>query len=110
MKKVALVLTVLLGVVAALLLGGSEMLGYNGFGMGSGMMTGIGAMIAPTFLYVIIALGVLFILWLSHPRTRPVPATVASTSASALHISKTRYAKGEITKEQYDALQRDLRT
>lgn len=108
MKKVVLVLVVLLGVLAALLLGGAEMLGYSGFGMGSGMMTGIGGMVAPIFLFGIIAFGVLLVFSLSHPRTRTIEANSNSSSASALDVSKMRYARGEITKEQYDAIKHDL--
>ncbi len=106
MPNVGMVLVIVLGVLAAMFLGGAEMLGFGGFGMDSGMMSGIGAMITPTYLVVIIGLGLLLALWLSRPRT--LPATAKSNSTSAVHISKTRYAKGEITKEQYDAIQRDL--
>jgi hypothetical protein len=76
------------------------------FRIGFGNDERIGAMVTPTYLVVIIGLGLLLALWLSRPRTLPVAAK--SSSTSALHISKTRYAKGEITKEQYDAIQRDL--
>lgn len=106
MRIVGIVLVVVLGVVAALFVGGAGMLGFGGFGLDSGMMSGIGAMVTPTYLVVIIGLGLLLALWLSRPRNLPVAAK--SSSTSALHISKTRYAKGEITKEQYDAIQRDL--
>jgi len=34
---------------------------------------------------------------------------VAITGGSALDISKARYAKGEINKEQFDTIKRDLR-
>jgi len=53
MHKLGIVLVIVLGVLAALLLGGAEMLGYSGFGMNSGMMTGIGATIAPIYLVLI---------------------------------------------------------
>ncbi len=106
MPNVKIVLAIVLGVIAALLLGGAGMLGFGGFGMDSGTMSGIGSMIMPTYLVVIIGFGLLLALWLSRPRTQPVAAKRSSTSA--VHISKTRYAKGEITKEQYDAIQRDL--
>ncbi len=105
MPNAKIVLAIALGVLAALLLGGAAMLGFGGFGMDSAMMSGIGAMITPAYLVVIIGLGLLLALWLSRPRTLPV---AKRSSMSALHISKTRFAKGEITKEQYDAIQRDL--
>jgi len=108
MQKVVLVLMVVLGVVAALLLGGAEIMGYNGVGMDSGMMRGIGATFSPVFLYVVIGLGCLLVFWLSRPRTHTHVAATASNSTSALEVSKMRYAKGEITKEQYDVIKHDL--
>lgn len=88
---------IVLDVLAALLLGAAGMLGFGGFGMDSGMMR-IGAMITPTYPIVIIGLGLLLTLWLSRQRTMPIAAKGSSTVA--LDISKTRYAKGESTKEQ----------
>jgi len=108
MQKVVIVLMVLLGVLAAMLLGGAGMLGFGGFGMDSGMMTGIGAMIAPWFLYVVIGLGLFIVFWLSRPQTHTHAGAAGSNSASALDVSKMRYARGEITKEQYDAIKHDL--
>jgi uncharacterized membrane protein len=107
MQKVVMVLVVVLGVLAALLLGGAGMMGYS-FGMDSGMMRGIGATFSPVFLYVVIGLGCLLVFWLARPRTRTHVAAVASSSTSALEVSKMRYAKGEITKEQYDVIKHDL--
>lgn len=105
MRIVGIVLVVVLGVFAALFVGGAGMLGFGGFGMDSGMISRISAMLTPTYLVVIIGLASLLAMWLSRPRTLPM---AKHSSTSALHISKTRYAKGEITKEQYDAIQRDL--
>lgn len=109
MQKVIMVLMVVLGVLAAMLLGGAGILGY-GFGMDPGMIRAIGASFSPIFLYVVIALGCLLVFWLSRPRTRPVHAGAvpSNSSGSALDVSKMRYAKGEITKEQYDAIKHDL--
>jgi len=81
MQKAGMVLVMGLGVLAALLLGGAGMLGYSGFGMDSGMMSGVAAMIAPTYLVIIIGLGLLLVVWLSHPRTQPATAKISSTSA-----------------------------
>jgi len=107
MQKVVLVLMVVLGVVAALLLGGAGMMGY-GFGMDSTMMQGIGAAFSPVFLYVVIGLGCLLVFWLSRPRAHAHVTAAASNSTSALEVSKMRYARGEITKEQYDVIKHDL--
>lgn len=105
MHKLGIVLMIVLGVLTALLLGGAGIMGYSGFGMDSGMMTGIGASIAPIYLVLIAgAAGVLFFLLTRSPRH-----AAATTGDSALDISKARYAKGEINKEQFDAIKRDLR-
>lgn len=82
MQKVGIVLGVVLGVLAALLLGGAGMLGYGGFGMDSGMMSRIGATIAPIYLALIIGAGVLLVVWLAR-----TPRHAAATASSALDIS-----------------------
>ncbi|MBI5031937.1 MAG: hypothetical protein HZB51_15510 [Chloroflexi bacterium] len=106
MYKLGIILVIVLGIAAAMWLGGAGMMGYGGFGMDSGMMSGIVTTIAPIYLALIIAAGVVVILLvLAH---KPKHA-VAVTSGSALDISKARYAKGEITKEQFDTINRDLR-
>ena len=105
MQKVGIGLVIVLGVLAALWLGGAGMLGYSGFGVDSGMMSGIGAGIAPLYLALIIGAGVVIVLLLM---ARTSKHAVAVTGGSALDISKARYAKGELNKEQFDAIKRDL--
>jgi putative membrane protein len=104
-------------VLAVLLLGGFGMMGLGGFGMmGPGMMGGyggafgfgynpLGAILWLAFWALIIAGIVLLVVWL----VRNVNWTSHSSSPDpAVEILKTRYARGEITKEQFDAMKRDL--
>lgn len=107
MHKLGIVLVIILGVVAALWLGGAGMMGYGGFGMDSGMMSGYVTTIAPTYLALIIGAGVVIILLVL---ARKPKHAVAVTNSSALEISKARYAKGEITKKEFDAINHDLRS
>ena len=106
MQKLGIVVVVVLGGLAALWLGGAGMMGYSGFGMDSGMMRGIGAGIAPIYLALIVGAGLVIILWLL---ARTPNHALAVTGGSAQDISRARYARGEITKAQFDAITRDLR-
>ncbi len=111
-------------VIGAVLFGGGFLLGrasLGTFGYGLGMrvpnfgfglvrygLGGIIPMILPTLFWVIIiALGV----WLlgsffSRP-TSPASSNLQPTE-SALDILKKRYARGEITKEQYDEMSHEV--
>ncbi len=106
-------------VLVLLLLGGVGMMGFGGFGMGPGMMNGNGMMGGYGYGYGFNPLGmilslvswaliiggiVLLVVWFVRNSGK---ATSASSQAP-LDILKARYAKGEITKEQYDAIKRDL--
>ena len=70
--------------------------GWDGFGMGGGMM----------FLWVILLLVVIAVIVWAVGRTSGPGQTGASSAEETL---KQRYARGEITKEQYDQILADLR-
>jgi putative membrane protein len=112
---------VLLVVLVLLLLGGAGMMGFGGMGMGPGMMGGYGGyggmmtgygfnpmgVILSLVLWALIISGiVLLVVWLARNANRG-PSFIGS-GESPLDILKKRYAKGEVTKEQFDAVKRDL--
>jgi putative membrane protein len=126
MKNTGTILGVIIVVVLVLLLlGGVGMMGFGGFGMGGmmggyggygGMMGGygpqgfgfnpIGTTISLVFWALIIGGIVLLVVWLARNAGRTTLG--ASAGDAPLDILKARYAKGEITKEQFDAIKRDL--
>ncbi len=133
MKNTGLVFGGVLVIAAAvLLLGGIGMMGFGGFGMmGPGIMRGyggyggmwgmmrgyglqgfgispIGAILSLVFWAFIIGGVLLLVVWLARNAARP-PLT-APLGGAALEILRTRYARGEINKEQFDAIKRDLGT
>ena len=133
MKNTGTILGVILVVVlVVLLLGSVGMMGFGGFGAGGmmggyggygGMMGGygpqgfgfnsIGAIISLVFWALIIGGIVLLIVWLARASTVAQHAGrtalgASTTGESPLDILKARYAKGEITKEQFDAIKRDV--
>ena len=116
------IIIVLVVVLVLLLLGGVGMMGFGGFGMGS-MMGGyggygmhgfgnqygvgsnpFGVILSLVSCALIIAGIVLLVVWFVRNAGK---ATGASTQ-SPLEILKARYAKGEITKEQFESIKRDL--
>ncbi len=113
---------ILIALLLVLLLGGMGMMGLGGFGMGPGMMGGfgmhrfggpfglsfnpLGAILSLVFWTLILGGIVLLVVWFVRNAGRTSLTT--GTSESPLDILKARYAKGEINKQQYEEMHRDL--
>ena len=88
-------------------------LGLRGLNFGFGMMNGFGfggivpIILTIVFWVAVIALGALLISGLVSRANRQSPANLPPAE-SALDILKKRYARGEITKEQFDEMRSDL--
>ena len=120
MKTTTRTLWIVIAVVIGLgLLAGGFLLSRTGWGLygygpgmmdgnfGFGMMNGFGGIFMLLFWVVIIGLGVWLISSLVS-RTNSQPPSSLPPTESALDILKKRYARGEITKEQFDEIRRDL--
>jgi len=80
-------------------------------GFGGGWIAVIGMSMMLVFWGTIIVLFIWGIRALSGGGTARVDPSAASPPASgAIEIVKVRYARGEITKDEYEALRRDLDT
>ncbi len=104
---------------------GGFLLSRNGWGLfgygpgmmdgsfGFGMMNGLGfggiipMVLTILFWVAIIALGVWLVSGLVSRTNSQPPANLPPTE-SALDILKKRYARGEISKDQFDAMRRDV--
>ncbi len=122
MKTSTRFLWIVLAVVIGLgLLASGFLLGRSGWGMfgygpgmmdgnfGFGMMNGFGfgGILSILFWIGIIALGVWMVGSLVS-RTNSQPPSNLSSAESPLDILKKRYARGEMTKEQFEEMRRDL--
>ncbi|MBI5029295.1 MAG: SHOCT domain-containing protein [Chloroflexi bacterium] len=76
----------------------------GGFGLGGGML--FGGLLMLVFWVLIIGGAVWLVVTLAR-NNQGATATTAS-GQSSLTILQARYAKGEISKEQFDAIKRDL--
>ena len=115
MENTSTVLVIVLAVLLALLLlGGFGMMGFGmmGPGMMSGMMGGYGygygfspfRMVFGLVFWALIIGGVtLLVVYFVRNAKSSSPS-----SELPLDILKARYARGEIAKEQFDAIKRDL--
>ncbi len=85
--------------------------GFGGFGWG-GMV--FGGLLTALFWVVIIVLAVLVIRALtrssssSRTTTTPPAAPLGETRDQALEILRERYARGEITKDEFNSMRQDL--
>jgi putative membrane protein len=113
---IGLAVVIGLGLLAAGFLFARSGWGMFGYGPGMmdgnfgwGMMTGFGygGVLSILLWIVVIGLGVWLIVSLvSHTNHQPLSNPPALESP--LDILKKRYARGEITKEQFDEMRRDL--
>ncbi|MGE5140077.1 MAG: SHOCT domain-containing protein [Rudaea sp.] len=100
------------------LLGGFAMMGFGGFGTGYGMMGGYGMMrgaysplgwgLTLIFWALVIAGIVLLGLWLVRNLASGTTAALPRHDERPLDILKARYARGEITKEQFEEMRQDV--
>ena len=86
-------------------LGGGTM-GFGGM-MGPGLAFGFGGLLMMVFWVLVIGGIVLLIVWAVGQGGRAAPGGARREDA-ALDILKQRYARGEITQEQFDQMRRDL--
>ncbi len=114
MKTATRIILIVVAIVigAGLLLGGMWLsrIGWGPFGYGRfGMMGGFGFGGIPMILFWIICIGLgvwLISSLVPHANSQP-PANVPPAE-STLDILQKRYARGEITKEQFEEMRRDL--
>ena len=110
------IIVVVIVVLLVLLFGGFGMMGFGGLGMmgGYGMMgrygygySPLGGIVSIVFFALLIAGAVLLVLWLV--RNAGVSSMgLRRPGEGPIDILKARYARGEISKEQFDAMRRDL--
>lgn len=131
MRNTGLIIgVVLIIVLLVLLFGGMGMMGFGGFGMGPGMMGSNGmhgfsgtfgfspfGWIVPLAFWGLLLGGIVLVV-VSLARNSRTSSSAASlpiaqsfgnpNNESPLDILKARYARGEITKEQYAEIKKDL--
>ena len=79
----------------------------GGFGFGAGMF-GIGALIMIAFWVVVIGGVVWFVATLARGSQGQSASPTIAAGQTPLDVLKARYAKGEITKEQFEEMKRAL--
>jgi putative membrane protein len=86
--------------------------GYDGWGMGPGMMGNWGmgwfGMIFMMIFWVLVIVGLVFLIkWLIQS-SRSGDGTASRGRSTALDILKERYARGEIDKAEFEEKKKDL--
>lgn len=104
---IAIGVTVAIVILLGILSGGGMMGGFGPWGMMGGFAGPWGIITMLLFWVLIIGGVVALVAWLVG-LSRPGTAITREQSDSALEILKVRYAKGEITKEQFEAMRHDL--
>lgn len=112
---------VLIIALLVLLFGGMGMVGFGGFGMGPGMMGGYGMhgfgstfgfspfdWIVPLAFWGLLLGGIALVVVSLARNSRMSQSFGNPNQESPLDILKARYARGEITKEQYAGIKKDL--
>lgn len=95
-----------LGISAAVFTGSTAIIGQNG---GGGYMDGYGHMMGPWGGGVFMWLGGLIVVGvLVYLLVKGFGGGGSPSQETALDILKKRYARGEITKEQFDEMKKDL--
>jgi putative membrane protein len=85
-----------------------QMPGYGGYsGMGYGMMGGGWSIFGWLFMILFWAAIILAIIWL-YKQIRGPTVEPTATGESPVDILKKRYASGEITKEQFEKMKKEL--
>ncbi len=75
---------------------------FTGFGMGLG-----GGLVMVLF-WVVLIVGAVWLVRGFFPTSQQPPASSTRSELSADEILKQRYARGEITQEQFEQMRRDL--
>ena len=73
-----------------------------------GIGMGLGGGLVMVLFWVVLIVGAVWLARGLFPNGQQPPAPSSRSEASADEIMKQRYARGEISKEQYDQMRRDL--
>ena len=73
-----------------------------------GIGMGLGGGLVMVLFWGLLILGAMWLARSLFPNSQHTPASPTRLEASAEDILKQRYARGEISKEQYDQMRRDL--